>query len=86
MFRYDIHALCPHCGAFHDILIRVQLPEYFEVRNLGDLYESKLLTPNLLITASSTICAGTGKRFPMPSPDKLILVLVTESGPANNHN
>jgi hypothetical protein len=78
MFPYDIHALCPHCGDFHDVLVRVQVPEYFEIRNLQDIYETKLLSPGSLVTVSDAICARTGKRFALPSADNMILVLAAQ--------
>ena len=77
MPQYDIHALCPLCGKFHDLYVRVELAEYFEVRTLSDLYEAGLLSRNLLIAISRIACPQTQEHFSLPSPDQLVVVSVT---------
>ena len=76
MPQYDIHALCPFCGKFHDLYVRVELAEHFEVRTLSDLYEAGLLSPDLLIAISQIACPQTQEHFLLPSPDKLVVVSV----------
>jgi hypothetical protein len=82
MPQYDLHVLCPRCGDFHEMLLRVSLEESFDVRNLGDIYKDKV-PPELYVVVSGEKCPITGEPFGQLRPDQMVFVVVGGCLPKN---
>jgi hypothetical protein len=82
MPQYDLHVLCPECGNFHDVLLRVSLEESFEVRNLSDIYGGKV-PPEFYAATAGQRCPTDRKLISQRNTDQMVLVAVGRSLPKN---
>ena len=73
MLQYDLYVLCPECGDFHDMLLRISLEESFEVRRLSDVYGGKV-PPEFHAAVSEQTCPTTGELIKQRNPDQMVLV------------
>jgi len=80
MPQYDLHVLCPECGNFHDVLLRVSLEESFEVRNLSDIYGGKV-PPEFYAAIAGQTCPTDRKLISQRNTDQMVLVAVGRSLP-----
>ena len=77
MPQYDLHVLCPRCGLFHDMFLRVALEESFEVRCLTDIYDADRVPPEFYQTTSGQECPITGQSIDQLNSHQMVLVNVT---------
>ena len=78
MPQYDVHALCPECGKFHDLLVRVTLKGEFDVYTLDDAYKDGQIVSLVLPGIERLTCPNTLNTVPLPPADKLVLVAINQ--------
>lgn len=74
MVQYDVYSPCVQCGGFHDLLVRVEIEEWFHGHTLSEALEQKLLPQSVLTAIEGLTCPKTGGRVPLPPACLLVLV------------
>ena len=71
MARYELHALCSQCHGFHDLGVRAELDEVFEVRTITDVDPN---LPEKLFAPTQVWCQATRSHSDTKDPSLIILV------------
>jgi hypothetical protein len=79
MASYHIHALCPNCRRFHDLLVGVEIDKEFDVYSLADAYEKGVVSPAALVGIDYFVCPVSRNKQPLGATQNMVLV------PVNGH-